>query len=315
MTEEFSVLDLDELYFSGMNNQQITDRFSDIDKRLSSLPAHRRTWWEWALFIVPTLVSIAAIAIPLLRDDASKAQQHEQGDLSAQIDRQIDTKLRPLETKINETEKQASIVAAQVKGLESQMTQALEFLKVLAENRVKKAASDEPQQFAATLPEVKSALDVAKRYDVVVGREVIEAIRARLLGVSPQAQGYWKTVGLVVGARSTKLPATLPPCYPLHLYKPDMETVEKGKLKTIKGGLEKIVVQKCYAELDNQGVGRMQFKNVRIIYRGGPVTFGPNVTFIDCEFDIEIAPNTPSDGKRFAQQLLATASIESLTMN
>ena len=52
----------------------------------------------------------------------------------------------------------------------------------------------------------------------------------------------------------------------------------------------------------------MWFQNARNVYREGPIEFGPNVAFLNCEFVIDISSDPHPGEKRLTRAILASAS-------
>jgi len=305
----------EELYFGGMaekaptNTERIADLEGSMEAVRRALGLLRKLTWRERLGQhraaiitgIPFFLAVVAIAVAYLAWWQPQWKQHESQDLANQIDRQVDKKLeKPLAT-ISDIGKDVAEMKGRVDALWGLML-------------LRSSVSMPENKFKENLAEVKDALEILKvqQQQASVGEDVVARIRQRILDTNPMASNYWGAAAAFISFNSRSLPPNLPSCE-IHAYSGEYSSSQEPE-KKLPGEIKYMTVQGCTAYLDGQSIARMRFQNVRVVYRGGPVTFGPNVNFIGCEYDIQLMNEPPPDGRKFTNTLLA-ASVQAVHMN
>jgi hypothetical protein len=269
----------------------------------------RSTVWvkQNAVALTAVLVAVGGVAIQSrIATQAWKQPQEAQrsaDDLRNQIDRQIDAKLASPLGGLQEQRERLARIEGKLDGIMS-------LVKPLAARKLKESVALVQTDFKKDLGEIGTSLTIAKEENIKVGAGVIEAIRERMLGTLPDTLSYWQAAAAPIRYRSPVLPPNMPPCE-IHDYSGEYSS-SVAPDKKLPGEIAYMTVSGCTAFLDGQSIARMRFQKVRVVYNGGPVKFGKNVSFVDCEFDIRLPLEPPPDGRRLTNTLLAQTSTHTV---
>jgi hypothetical protein len=295
----------EELYFDCMATPA-TERIKALEDSMTKVQAvlglPKKTWGQRLRQNVFLVLAGLGLVIAFFAWLQPQWKQHESEDLTNQIDRQVDKKLEKPQATISDIGRDVAEMKGKVNALWGLM-------------QLRSSATMPENKFKENLAQVEEALEILKvqQQQTSVGEDVVAKIRQRILGTNPMASNYWGAAAALISFTSHSLPPNMPPCE-IHAYGGEYSSSLEPE-KKLPGEIKYITEIGCTAYLDGQSVARTRFQNVKVVYRGGSVTFGPNVNFIDCEYDIQLVNEPPPDGRRFTNTLLAAASVQAVHMN
>ncbi|MCU1339735.1 MAG: hypothetical protein JWO19_5316 [Bryobacterales bacterium] len=252
---------------------------------VSSTPSAGIGFWQW----VVRISAPAALVIAVVAWVQPQWSTHSAKDLETTIDGRIDTKLKS-PTKTLED------LRVDVARISTRLDDFFLLVKPAARRTLKDAAALPAKAFAAELPELKAAIDVAKTTKIP-SADYASGLRERLRAISTDAPSYWQTVASFVSYRASDgstVSQFLPPCELVDVF------VEPGKTKIKDGKTGKVTTPPllgpmlhadCTVGLDGRKIIGHRFVNSVVIYRGGKLDL-ENVSFQNCLWDIQIPQQT-----------------------
>jgi hypothetical protein len=226
-------------------------------------------------------------------------------------------------------------------------TQTLDRLVQIEKNltalNLKAQASLSSSEFQSALPDLKAALASAKKDNLKVGAQTIDALQKRLLDTSTNASDFWPAVSSFVSYRSqiqsTPLTANPPDCTDSLPTPNKVSAVTSPQTIEVSGG----IYQNCRITLDSvqdqekinevlmHRNALITFKHCLVVYRGGNINLivgwknrhtkitlddgtpprygivnGNAISFEDCIFDFVVSVTPPYNGREVTQALLAS---------
>jgi hypothetical protein len=201
-------------------------------------------------------------------------------------------------------------------------------------------ASLPSDSFQAALPQLKSALSIAKKEQVPVAPKIVSQLQSNFLSANQDSPDFWPTVSEFISYRSESavppLKANLPHCTDGEPSRSEVTAVRPNSVD-----FSARVYQDCVVTLDSTAdmakinwlilhdAPFLTFRHCLIVYRGGPLdlivevtnlpamvqvgkkppiltTFsGRTLHFDNCRFDFAFSSPPPRQGQHFVKQLLA----------
>lgn len=195
------------------------------------------------------------------------------------------------------------------------------------------------EEFKATLPDLKSAVAMARQHHVVVPPKVVEDLKQKLLTTDKSAPGFWPATSALITYQSQAAENwsiwNLPSCITQMHKRKLLQDVSPGTQTVALGPVE---VSDCQIVLDSPeadqhlsfdlSMGSVIFHHCVIFYNGGAITIVPvkvatqspakingDLQFDNCLFVFSLPDNPSQQGQKFAETLLAAQKPTTVKFN
>jgi hypothetical protein len=318
-----------ELYFGEMSPKRptLTDRVAQMESDIAALgishPRKRRPWSPAEkLGAAGVVVAVVGIAIAYFSWRQPQWKQQDDSALSQKVDDRVAMQFK---------DRHFDQLVADVNTMKGQMQEISGYLKIIAQNQMKRTAALSSHEFESALAETRAALSVAKKQNVALSSNITEAIQQRLERADHSQPDFWPAAAALINYRSVEPDGSQPNCTDTHMkttLAKSMSSTDTNVTLSRPFGYEN-----CRIVLDDpksQAVYMMQlaqvvtleFRNATIIYHGGPLVFpafgnGPvlRLLFQNCRFVISPDGPPPQNGKTLIEALLQSKDLDKVTVS
>lgn len=312
------------------------ERLDEIESRLAvveragapagTTPSRARGWVARnKLFssIFFAVVPIAALIIAALQLWYPAHSEHVNEDFKLRVDNQIDARLTDVRKNLSDMKDSVSEMKATLDTLKP-------FIRDLIQRQMNKAAQMPASELQKNLSQIKNVVEVARRDEVPVKSETIQAIEEKLRNLPTRTEQFWQVSADLISYRSLVYGLDYSSTWPTPMAKcADSEPHPSTLAGAIGPGEQTVKVnpayyENCRVQLDsaeeNEKISSfakryvgLTFKHCLVTYRGGSVNIrlGLGVlTFEKCLLDLSIYGTPPVSGQKVTELLLAK-NIES----
>jgi len=288
----------------------------------SWLKTHKWTLGRWSL-----LVAVLAFAYVPLQDY-----------FELKVDRRIDGKLSPINTKLDEINSKVTSVAASLETLKPLITD-------LIQQQMKKTAALSQGDFRNSLPTVAHLLAAAHQERVTVEPRIIGAIQQKLVATPPDSNQFWLVSANFLNYRSfndvpllhLNADGSIPDCADsapeamriTQVPTPNTFKFNTGTYRNCRFTLDSAKDNQRVNYFLQNGFPLITFENCLIVYRGGEIRLivawnkakkafvieghapipvemtGATLEFENCLLDFRFSTVPPPQGQRTTKILLA----------
>jgi hypothetical protein len=255
---------------------------------------------QWAALIITLMIGIMNYrAVAHYREvDSAKtsSDEHIKELIHAQLDpavasinSSIDKKLDPISRKLDEVASEVSDAEGQLKRLHADVGQQ----KLEQQRRASLAALTTPDQEANTLAMIQAAILTAQKSQEVLPVSYLANVKQGIQAIPNSTRNYWPAVAAIINYQSYLNQKNGHAPNPLKVARPCTGlTAGSGGNNLIQGH---IVIPNCILDLDttHNVLQGLIFKDSVIRYHGGQLDGIRGVTFVNCNFIVDVSSARP----------------------